>query len=204
MKLTSRLGAGAEAILGRPLTPGEDDLFGKYLTLLRKWDRVYRLIGSPQPDWIIDNVLLDSLLFARFIPAGRVEVVDIGSGAGIPGIPLKIVRPDIVLTMVEARRRRASFLRTALRELGLEGARIINERVETLLPALAGTFDVAVSRCAAKVEAILTVGAALVKERGLVVVAGPPVKHVLEVGSWVEVNAGQGAGRLRRFAILQK
>lgn len=201
MSPASRLTAGAERILGRPLTADEGALFGKYMSLLLKWDRVYRLVGSQEPDWIVDNLFLDSLLFARFIPAGRVDVIDIGSGAGIPGIPLRIVRPDIALTMVEARRRRASFLRTAVRELGLTRARVANERVEALLPAMAATFDVAVSRCAAKVDAVLSVGAALVRAGGLVVVSGPPAGHTLVTGSWVELDAGQG--RSRRFAVLR-
>src|SRR5947209_14808637 len=115
-----RLAAGARAILERELLPAERAAFLTYVDLLRTWQGVYRLVGSSDRGWIIDELILDSLLFVRFLPARARSVLDLGSGAGIPGIPLKVVRPTVRFTLLEARRRRASFLAAAVRALGLE------------------------------------------------------------------------------------
>jgi 16S rRNA G527 N7-methylase RsmG len=124
----------AEALPGlrRPMTVAEGTSLSKYLILLRKWQAIVRLVGSTGTKWIVDNVLLDSLAFLELFPTHARTAVDIGSGAGIPGVPIAIVRPDLRLTLIEARRKRASFLATVVRELGLTNARVVHGRVEDL------------------------------------------------------------------------
>src|SRR5438105_15637599 len=89
------------------------------MELLLTWQRIYRLVSSSDRRWIIDELILDSLLFVRFLPARARSVLDLGSGAGIPGIPLGIVRPMVRFTLLEARRRRASILSDAILDLEL-------------------------------------------------------------------------------------
>ena len=105
--LDIRLAAGARTILDRELSPTERAAFLTYMDLLLAWQRVYRLVGSSDRRWVIDELILDSLLFVRFLPAHARSVLDLGSGAGIPGIPLRIVRPMVRFTLLEARRRRS-------------------------------------------------------------------------------------------------
>jgi len=105
---------------------------------LLEWQRTHRLVGSSEPRWIVENLFLDSLLFLRVLPPGITTLLDLGSGAGIPGIPIKLVRPAIQLVLVESRRRRASFLSTAVRDLGLSGTRVVGGRAEDHLAELAG------------------------------------------------------------------
>ncbi|HBH01000.1 MAG TPA: 16S rRNA (guanine(527)-N(7))-methyltransferase RsmG [Candidatus Rokubacteria bacterium] len=189
-------------MLGRPLSRGERDLFSKYLDLLLEWQRTHRLVGSSEPRWIVENLFLDSLLFLRVLPPGITTLLDLGSGAGIPGIPIKLVRPAIQLVLVESRRRRASFLSTAVRDLGLSGTRVVGGRAEDHLAELAGRFDAVVMRCAGEVSEMFPLAARLTRAGGVVVASGPPTPQDLRMGEWVSVE-GAEAGRPRRFAVYR-
>ncbi len=197
------LSRGAKAILDRPLTGPERDLFDKYMYLLRKWQKSQRLVGSAEPGWIIENIFLDSLLFLRVLPARFGSLLDLGSGAGLPGIPIKIVRPEIQLVLLESRQRRASFLSSAVRELALERVSVVSGRAEEFAEELAERFDAVVMRCAGDVERLFPLAAQFVVPGGLVVASGPPRQRPLSLGEWVTVVAEEG-GKTRRFAVYRR
>ena len=160
-------------------------------------------MGSADPVWIVEHLFLDSLLFLRLLPASTGSIVDIGSGAGIPGVPIKIVLDEeLQVTLVEARRRRASFLATVVRELGLKGARVIADRAEDRLVELEGRFDAVVMRCSGELNEMMALAAKLVNPRGVVVCAGPPWPRPLSGGEWVEIP-GHLPGATRRFAVYR-
>ena len=182
-----RLVDGAAEILGRALTDPEQALLANYLNLLMKWQKTQRLVGSSEPAWIVDNVILDSLLFTRLLPAGVRDVIDVGSGAGVPGIPLKVVRGSLSMTLLEARQKRASFLATAVRELGLVGCRVANERLEELQATTGGRFDAAVARCAGDPLDLLRGVLPLMRPGGIVVASGPPEPRDVDRGAWQAV-----------------
>lgn len=171
--------------------------------MLLKWQKVHRLLGSADPGWIVDRVFLDSLLFRRVLPADARTVLDAGSGAGIPGIPLKLVDSGLRLTMVESRQRRASFLAAAIREVPLESSEVIAGRLEDVVRSFPDQFDAVVARCAGDVGYLFGLGAHLVRPGGVVIASGPPTEHPLPAGQWVTV-AGVGAGQTRRFAVYQR
>jgi len=196
------LAAGAHSILGRPLGVLELQTFDKYLALLQKWQRVQRLVGSAEPAWIVENLFLDSLLFLRVLPPGLPAIADVGSGAGLPGIPMKIVLPSLDVTLIESRLRRASFLAAAIRELGLSRARVVSTRVEGVAEELLGTFGAVVMRCAGGMEDLLPSVSKLVSPGGVIVCSGPPSRKTLQGGEWVEVQ-GYKAGRTRLFAVFR-
>jgi 16S rRNA (guanine527-N7)-methyltransferase len=197
------LAHGAAAILGRQLASKERDQFDKYLDLLARWQRVHRLVGSADPVWIVEHLLLDSLLFLKLLPSRTRSLLDLGSGAGLPGIPIKIVRSEVEVTLVESRRRRASFLSTAVRELGLRGAHVMADRAEERLAELEERFDAVVMRCAGDLGEMIPFAARLVNAQGLVICAGPPRPKPLSLGDWVEIP-GLGPGVTRRFAVYQR
>jgi 16S rRNA (guanine527-N7)-methyltransferase len=184
------------------LTDREHDLFGKYLDLLLKWQKVHRLIGSGDSRWIVSNVFLDSLLFLKLIPREALEILDVGSGAGIPGIPLKIVRSELHMTLVESRQRRASFLSTVVRELELRDIVVVSDRLETVVRDRAESFDAVVARCAGDLGYVFGIGAHLVRVGGLIIASGPPREHRLPAGRWVTVPGIQ-PGKSRRFAVFE-
>lgn len=196
------LSEGARSILGRSLTESETRRFGKYLELIAKWQRTQRLVGSADPVWIVESLFLDSLLFLRVLPRSVDSIADLGSGAGLPGIPIKIVRPELDVTLIESRERRASFLAAVVRELGLEHTHVVNARAEKIAADRPRAFGAVLMRCAGDPSQVLPVASQLVATGGVVVVAGPPTKRHLTVGQWVEVPGIQ-PGRTRRFAVIR-
>ena len=203
MTLLEALANGAEAILGRVLDELERDNFSKYLTLLLKWQKAHRLVGSDDPMWIVEHLFLDSLLFLRLLPSSARTLADLGSGAGLPGLPIKIVRRDMDVVLIESRRRRAMFLTSAVRAMKLEGVRVLEGRVEDLVSELRGTFDAVVMRCAGDIEVMIPVAADLLSDHGIVIASGPPNPKPLSVGVWVTVP-GLRRGMFRRFATHTK
>ena len=196
------LSNGAGAILKRPLSARERDDFGKYLSLLLKWQKAHRLVGSSDPMWIVEHLFLDSLLFLKLLPSSVRSLGDVGSGAGLPGLPIKIVRPEIDVVLIESRRRRAMFLTSAIRVMKLGGARVAEGRVESLGAELGGRLDAVVMRCAGDVEEMIPAAAALVSESGIVVASGPPKARPLSIGEWATVP-GVRPGSSRRFAVYR-
>jgi 16S rRNA (guanine527-N7)-methyltransferase len=188
----------ASSALGRAPTLDESDRFYKYLNILIKWQKSQRLIGSVEPTWIVDNVIVDSLLFRRAIPIGIARLGDVGSGAGIPGIPLSIVMPDVDVTLIEARQKRGSFLSAAIRELALSNCRLLNERLENVRQELTGRFDAVVMRCAGNPAELVPQLSAVLAPGGVVVASGPPKREQVDAGSWLEVEGPHG---VRRFWI---
>jgi 16S rRNA (guanine527-N7)-methyltransferase len=195
------LRTGAREILGRPLTVDEVGKLVKYLELLVKWHKVQRLIGSSVPSSIIDDLLLDSLLFVRVLSPGVERLMDLGSGAGLPGIPLSIVLPSVQVTLVEAKQKRASFLSTAVRELSLRSTRVINSRAEDLPLEYERSFDAVVMRCAGPLDDMMPLAARFVAPGGSVVASGPPRALPLNEGAWTNI-ARPGRDGARLFAVL--
>lgn len=195
-----RLKAGARSILGDELSERAAGQFDKYLELLVKWQKRHRLIGSTDAMWVVDHLFLDSLLFLRVLPQSARDLVDIGSGAGFPGYPLKIVRPEIRLALIERREARASFLRTVARELTLEDVTILNDRVDVAADTLSGQFDAAVMRCAGPRNKLLPEALRLLVAGGLVVVASGPSER--GSSSWRRLDVeGVAKGSTRTFII---
>jgi len=101
-----------------------------YLALLLRWNRTYNLTAVRDPDEMVVRHLLDSLAMHPFVQPGA--LADLGTGPGLPGIPLAIVRPDIQVTLVESNGKKARFLREAVRQLKLGNARVAEARAEAV------------------------------------------------------------------------
>lgn len=188
--------------VGRPLTVLELGAFEKYLNLLERWQRSQRLVGSSEPQWVVENLFLDSLLFLHLLPGGIASLADLGSGAGLPGIPIKIVRPGLAVTLIESRERRASFLAAVVRELRLEHIRVMNARAEQAAAKEPSSFKAVVMRCAGDLCDLMPIAAKLVAPGGVVVATGPPAPRPLPMGTWCEVPGVRG-GHTRRFAVYR-
>ncbi len=107
-----------------------------YFALLARWNRTINLTSLPVEelaDEAIDRLLLEPIAAGPLFPTGRCSWVDLGSGGGSPAIPLKLLRPEASLTMVESRSRKIAFLREAIRELRLPEARAEAERFDNLI-----------------------------------------------------------------------
>jgi 16S rRNA (guanine527-N7)-methyltransferase len=187
-----------QAALGRSPTAAQTGMLHKYLKLLIKWQKSQRLVGSDKPNWIVDNVIVDSLLFTRALPAGTLRLADVGSGAGVPGIPLAVVLPQAHMTLIEARQKRGSFLAAAIRELALPNCKLVNHRLEAVSENLAEAFDAVVMRCAGRPTALAAQVRGILAPRGVMVASGPPTSIEVDLGEWLEVKGPDG---VRRFWV---
>lgn len=125
----SQLATGLAA-LGLDLPAKAPEKLLAYRDLLLKWNKTYNLTALRDPEQAISHHLLDSLAILAWVDAG--SLLDVGSGGGLPGIPLAISRPDVQVTMVDAVQKKTTFLQQAAIELQLPNARALHARVETL------------------------------------------------------------------------
>lgn len=131
--------------LGVTLPPGGAEKLAAYLALLAKWNRTYNLTAIREPERMVTHHALDSLAVVAELPAQRrLRVLDVGSGGGLPGIPIAIARPDADVVLLDASGKKATFLAQAAIELPLPNVRAVAARVEDYAPAQ--PFDVVISR----------------------------------------------------------
>ncbi len=119
--------------VGLDLADGLVERLWSYVELLRRWNQRMNLTALDDGDRGLDRLLIEPLIAATHLPAGRKRIVDIGSGAGSPAIPMKFALLEAPLLMVESKVRRAAFLREACRHLEVEGAEVETARFESLL-----------------------------------------------------------------------
>lgn len=172
------LSRAVDILGGHSMSDAVRGQFERYLDLLLLWNKAQRLTGFDSAADMIRGLFIDSLLFLPLLPARPIRMVDIGAGAGFPGVPLAIVDRGITVTLVEARRKRVSFLRSVQRELGLASAiQIAEGRAEQQLCdelTRSGLFDVAVARAAGPVDELVATALRYLKPGGRFIAAGPP------------------------------
>lgn len=144
-----------------------------YLDLLVKWNRKINLTAERDPEEILTRHVFDSLQYSRVLQSDF-RVMDIGSGAGFPGIPLKIIFPEMALVMVESQRKRCSFLEVAVREIGLDRTTVVNGRAEDIPAQQEGQFDAVIFRAVSGLNPCLALGERFVATGGKLVVKKPP------------------------------
>jgi 16S rRNA (guanine(527)-N(7))-methyltransferase RsmG len=174
--------AAIPILAGRPATGEDRHRFARYLELLLEWNRVHDLTGLKDARGIVHGLFVDSLLFLPQLPARPLRLIDIGSGAGIPGLPLHLIDPRIEATLVEARQKRVSFLRTVRRELALESLRLIDARAEDAIREdreLEGRYDVAVARAVTPTGPFLAMCRRWLRPGGRIIISGPPPSRAL-------------------------
>jgi 16S rRNA (guanine527-N7)-methyltransferase len=164
------LSEGAAAI-GIRLGRTELDLFAVYYRELLLWNRRINLVSEKSSREIVIRHFLDSLTPAPSITRRDGLLIDLGSGAGFPGIPLRIAFPELQLMLVESSRKKTSFLAHIVRTLSLEGVTVFRERIEALIgeKALAGSFDTVLSRAAFKLPQLIRMASFFLKPGGILI-----------------------------------
>ena len=145
----------------------------QYLQLLLKWNQKINLTAEKDPEEILKKHVFDSLQYCRAIEPGF-RVMDIGSGAGFPGIVLKIIFPQLQLALVESQRKRCSFLETVVRDLEMEQVTVFNARADDISGNQAGQFDVVVFRAVSGAQECLSLSEEFLPSGGRVVLKKPP------------------------------
>lgn len=139
------------AELGVNLSDAKCSQFKRYYELLTEWNKKINLTRITEPEEVVIKHFVDSLTLLKYcdIPKGA-KIIDVGTGAGFPGVPLKIARPDIELTLLDSLNKRLNFLKEICRDIGIQ-AQLVHLRAEegSRKPEFRDSFDVAVSRAVA-------------------------------------------------------
>lgn len=149
--------ATAAAAFGLSLSASQQASFAKYNELLLTWNEKVNLTAITQPQEVAVKHMIDSLSChdPAVFPQGA-AVIDVGTGAGFPGLPLKIIRPDIELTLLDSLNKRLLFLQEVVSALGLTGVTLVHARAEEAgrLPAHRERYQVATSRAVARLNVL--------------------------------------------------
>jgi len=158
---------------GQSIGQSEQDKLIHFVELLNKWNKVYNLTSIRKPEDMISLHLLDSLVMLSFFensfknkdqPVKR--VLDVGTGGGIPGIPLAICLPEIDIVLMDARGKKVRFIQTAIAQLGLKNVTPVHSRVEDYQVNDEDKFDRIISRAFASLEDMLMYCRHLCRRRG--------------------------------------
>jgi 16S rRNA (guanine527-N7)-methyltransferase len=142
MSVRARIAEGLAA-MGIDLPAAAQERLAQHLELIAKWNRVHNLTAVRETDQMVVLHLLDSLSALPHVE-GAETLVDVGTGPGLPGIPMAIARPDLAVTLLDSSHKKCAFLQQAKIELGLDNVEIVCDRVEQWKPA--AKFDAVVSR----------------------------------------------------------
>ena len=143
---------------GLTLSPHQMDLFEAYRALIKEWNAKIDITAITEDREIDNKHFIDSLsIFRQIKTPSQARVMDMGSGGGFPGIPMKIYEPGLEMTLVDSLKKRVDFLREVIDRLGLEGIRCIHARAEDLLrdPKERESYDLVVSRAVAPLPTLL-------------------------------------------------
>ncbi len=133
-------------------------MLSTYFAELAQWNRKVNLTGLRQPEQMIAKHLGDTLILKNWLPAGPLTLLDIGTGAGIPGLILKILRPETEVWLLDARRKRISFLHSVIAALGLTGVYAVHGRAGDGkgldVPHAPSSFDIVTSQAVGSIKAL--------------------------------------------------
>jgi 16S rRNA (guanine527-N7)-methyltransferase len=163
--------------LGLPSDEGTIAQFMTYLAELKKWNRAYSITALRDDMDVVVSHFLDSALYMAGLDESVRSVADIGSGGGFPGVPMRILRPELEVYLIEPNRKKASFLRSLLGRLGLRDVRVHESRMEQLSGI---TVDAVVTRALFSVHELYEGASGIVGEGGrLILSKGPKYEEEL-------------------------
>lgn len=204
------------AAVGVDLTPRQARQLQRYLELVGRWRRAAALTAVANPLVAARVHIADSLLCLRAGISSGARVIDVGSGAGLPGIPLAVARPDVRVTLLEANRKKAAFLERAVAELGLSAAVVVGRAEDAGGDArLREVFDVVTARAVAPLPVLIELTLPLAAVGGLVVLLkGPRIDAELAAAAGAIEMLGGGApsvvpgelagGEQRSLVVIRK
>jgi len=148
----------------------QNRLFSAHAIELIKWNQKINITTITDPIAVASNHFLDSLVPARLIPP-EAAMLDIGSGGGFPGIPLKVLLPKLSVTLIDASRKKVSFLKHVIRTLKLDNIETLHMRAEDLAdhPSYINRFDIIISRALSSLEYFVRLALPLLSGRGVII-----------------------------------
>jgi 16S rRNA (guanine527-N7)-methyltransferase len=193
----ARLNALLVASAQPPLDPIQSQRFDALFSLFLRWNARINLTSIRDQEGILSRHFVESIACARALPAGISTLLDFGSGAGFPGIPIALCRPEIAVTLAESHDKKSAFLREAVRVVGIT-AKVHSGRAESL----ATNFDCVTLRAVDKMQLAVQSAAKLVRPGGwLALMTTAAALHALKASaaeqfSWTTTPLLPGSGRL--------
>ncbi len=184
-QLVASIKAGA-ASLRLDLPDGADVKMARLLTELERWNTRINLTAIRDPQDMVSGHILDSLAVRPMLSGSR--VLDIGTGAGFPGLPLAIVEAEIEFRLLDANGRKISFVRHVIGELGLANASAIKARIEGYAPD--ERFDTVIARALASIPRLLELAGHLVRDEGVLLALkgkypATELEQIKEISGWI-------------------
>ena len=160
------------AELGLTLSQQQVADLNTFLQELERWNRVHNLTSVEGEQASIDLHLIDSIailpIMREFLSSTQVQIADLGSGGGLPAIPIAIAQPDWSISLIEAVRKKTAFLQNVKGKLGLTNASIYSDRVEQVATQEPGEYDAVISRAFTSLDRFLDLAEPFLKPGGLV------------------------------------
>ena len=154
--------------------------FYKYMNLLIEWNQKINLTAIVEPKEIIQKHFIDSMSVLNYIQDKK-NIIDVGTGAGFPGIPIKIANPNINVTLLDSLQKRVNFLSEVVSQLELDKIKAVHSRAEDYAKENRESYDVAISRAVANMSTLVEYLLPYVKQDGIVIcMKGPNIEDELE------------------------
>jgi 16S rRNA (guanine527-N7)-methyltransferase len=175
----------------------------RYIEMLLKWNEKINLTAIREPWEILYRHFCESMYAAVAVPLERGRLADVGSGGGFPGLPLKIIRPELQVFLIESNVKKATFLAEAIRELELEGARVIVSRYEELSEEIT-PLDAVCSRAVGKFGSLLAwaASAQVAAEQAVLWIGGRDLEEARKAPGWEWREPIAIPQSLRRFLLV--
>ncbi|HBX23900.1 MAG TPA: 16S rRNA (guanine(527)-N(7))-methyltransferase RsmG [Desulfotomaculum sp.] len=175
----------------------------RYYTLLVEENKKYNLTSITKPEEAAEKHFLDSLLLLPDLDEyKKPQVIDVGSGAGFPGLPLKIIRPELQMTLMDSAGKKTLFIDKIISELGLQGARTVHARAEEHALEYREYYDLALSRAVAEMRVLMELTIPLIKVGGKVIISkGPGVQEEIKTATNALQMLGGEVERVREFTL---
>lgn len=162
------------------LLPEQIEQFYKYMNLLIEWNEKMNLTAITEPNEVIEKHFIDCLTIMPYLKENS-RVIDIGTGAGFPGIPVKIANSSLEITLLDSLNKRINFLNEVISNLGLNNIQAIHSRAEEYVREKRETYDIAVSRAVAELPTLLEYLLPYVKVGGkCICMKGPKASEEIE------------------------
>lgn len=156
--------------LGLALTPSQAGQMVRHAQLLIEWNRRINLTAITDPEQVLSKHCLDAIVASSFLTRNG-TLLDIGTGGGFPGIPLKIMRPDVTMTLIDSVRKKISFVNHVIRELDLEKIEALHTRAQDLAGRreYQASFDTVTCRALTDLESVLRLALPMLTPKGKIV-----------------------------------
>jgi len=179
------------SVLNPELDDAAVEKFVVFIRLLEKWNRVTNLTAVRDPLQMVTRHILDSLAVIPFLTRG--SLLDVGSGAGLPGVPIAIARPGLDVTLLDANAKKLRFVRQAAAELGLDNVQVVQARMQEYQPGR--SFDMVISRAVASLDELYQQTVHLLRPGGRMLFMKGAVPEQ-EIGALQDGRAGLHIERL--------